>query len=103
MRALRGRLHRSRGEVFAEANRFLTDHTPAAAVLDVMLADGECHEAAKTLADRGVPFVVYTGLGIEGSDGAFAHGVIALKPTEPAELVRLIKGMTTGREQKMSA
>ncbi|WP_189526001.1 response regulator [Mesorhizobium sp. M7A.F.Ca.ET.027.03.2.1] len=80
-----------------EANRFLTDHTPAAAVLDVMLADGECHEAAKTLADRGVPFVVYTGLGIEGSEGAFAHGLTVLKPTEPAELVRLIKGITAGR------
>ncbi|MBM2712726.1 response regulator [Mesorhizobium caraganae] len=86
----------------SEANLFLTDHTPAAAVLDVRLSDGECLEAAKTLADLGVPFVIYTGLGVESSDGAFAHGLTVLKPTEPAEVVRLLKGMTAGRQQKMT-
>jgi CheY-like chemotaxis protein len=68
----------------SEANQFLKDHTPAAAVLDVRLPDGECHEAANTLADRGVPFVVYTGLGADDMHEAFAHGVTVVKPTEPA-------------------
>ena len=81
----------------SEANRFLKDHTPAAAVLDVRLPDGECHEAANTLADHAVPFVVYTGLGADDMHEAFAHGVTVLKPTEPAEVVRLLRTMTTGQ------
>lgn len=85
-----------------EAIRFLKGHTPAAVVLDVRLPDGECHEAAITLADHGVPFVVYTGLGAVDLHEAFAHGVTVLKPTEPAEVVRLLKAMATGRQQKMT-
>ena len=86
----------------SEANLFLNEHTPAAAVLDVSLSDGECHEAAKTLADLGVPFVVYTGLSVEASYGAFSHGTTVLKPTESAEVVRLLKAMTATQQQKMT-
>ncbi|MBT1159286.1 response regulator [Aminobacter anthyllidis] len=86
----------------SEANRFLENHTPAAAVLDVRLSDGDCYEAAKTLADRRVPFVVYTGLGVEGSHEAFSLGVTILKPTEPAEVARLLKAMTAGLHQRMA-
>lgn len=86
----------------SEANRFLENHTPAAAVLDVRLSDGECYEAAKTLADRRVPFVVYTGLGVEGSHETFSRGVTVLKPTEPAEVARLVKAMTAGLYQRMA-
>jgi len=86
----------------SEANRFLKDHMPAAAVLDVRLPDGECREAAKTLADHGVPFVVYTGLGADNIHEAFSHGLTVLKPTEPAEVVRLLRAITAARQQKMT-
>lgn len=59
----------------SQAKRFLADHTPAAAILDVRLSDGEAVDAAKTLAGRAVPFIVYSGLGLEETPEAFSSGV----------------------------
>ncbi|WP_181176060.1 response regulator [Mesorhizobium sp. B2-3-4] len=86
----------------AEANRFLKDHTPAAAVLDVRLPDGECHEAAITLADHGGTLRVIYRLGRGRYARSLCPWVTVLKPTEPAEVVRLLKAMATGRQQKMT-
>ncbi|MER8446531.1 response regulator [Mesorhizobium sp. M1066] len=84
------------------AARFLADHTPAAAVLDVRLSDGESVEAAKTLAGRAVPFVVYSGLGVEESHEAFSFGVTVMKPAESAEVVRVIREMIAGQQPRMT-
>lgn len=86
----------------SEAERFLADHTPAAAVLDVRLSDGESVGAASTLADRGVPFVVYSGLRPEESNEAFSHGVTVMKPAKPEELVRLVRELIAGQQPRMT-
>ncbi|WP_214474952.1 response regulator [Mesorhizobium sp. dw_380] len=86
----------------SEAARFLADHTPAASVLDVRLSDGESVEATKTLAGRGVPFVVYSGLGVEDSDEAFSLGVTVMKPAEPQEVVRLLRELIAGQQPRLT-
>ncbi|MER8904365.1 response regulator [Mesorhizobium sp. M0772] len=85
----------------SQAKRFLADHTPAAAILDVRLSDGEAVDAAKTLAARAVPFVVYSGLGVEETHEAFSPGVRVMKPAGPAEVIRALIAMTAG-QQKMT-
>ncbi|MER8570021.1 response regulator [Mesorhizobium sp. M0924] len=85
----------------SQAKRFLADHTPAAAILDVRLSDGETVDAAKTLAARAVPFVVYSGLGVEETHEAFSPGVRVMKPAGPAEVIRALIAMTAG-QQKMT-
>ncbi len=46
----------------AKALKWLDENTPELALLDVMLKDGPCLRLAQELKDRGVPFVVYSGL-----------------------------------------
>ncbi|ESZ65845.1 response regulator [Mesorhizobium sp. L103C131B0] len=83
----------------SQAKRFLADHTPAAAILDVRLSDGEAVDAAKTLAGRAVPFIVYSGLGLEETPEAFSSGVRVMKPAGPPEVVRALKAMTAGQQK----
>jgi DNA-binding response OmpR family regulator len=45
----------------ARALEWLRDNTPDAALLDVELADGSCTEVARTLHQRGVPLVFFSG------------------------------------------
>jgi DNA-binding response OmpR family regulator len=51
-------------EVFpsaAEALAWLATHTPTVAVLDYTLQDGPCTTLTGVLAERGIPFVIYSG------------------------------------------
>ena len=86
----------------SEAERFLAAHTPAAAVLDVRLSDGESVEAARTLVGRDVPFVIYSGLSLEESEEAFSLGVTVMKPAEPEQLVRLIRELIVGQQPRIT-
>jgi DNA-binding response OmpR family regulator len=45
----------------ADALEWLETATPDLAILDYKLNDGSCVELARTLRERGVPFVVYSG------------------------------------------
>jgi DNA-binding response OmpR family regulator len=45
----------------ADTMLWLRTDTPDIAVLDTLLKDGSCHEVARTLAERNVPFVIYSG------------------------------------------
>jgi DNA-binding NtrC family response regulator len=51
-------------EVFvstAEARAWLATHTPTVAVLDYSLKDGPCTTLTGVLAERNIPFVIYSG------------------------------------------
>jgi DNA-binding NtrC family response regulator len=51
-------------EVFpsaAEARAWLATHTPTVAVLDYTLQDGPCTTLTGVLAERGIPFIIYSG------------------------------------------
>jgi DNA-binding response OmpR family regulator len=41
---------------------WIETHTPAMVILDVQLRDGPCTGLARTLADRGVPVLIYYGV-----------------------------------------
>jgi DNA-binding NtrC family response regulator len=45
----------------AAALEWLATNTPTVAVLDYTLKDGPCTFLARVLAERGIPFVIYSG------------------------------------------
>ena len=45
----------------AEALAWLTTNTPTVAVLDYSLRDGPCTTLTGVLAQRGIPFIIYSG------------------------------------------
>jgi DNA-binding NtrC family response regulator len=45
----------------AEALEWLATNTPAIAILDYALKDGPCITLVRTLEERGIPFVIYSG------------------------------------------
>ena len=45
----------------AEASEWLGSHTPTVAILDFSLRDGPCTTLARSLQERGLPFVIYSG------------------------------------------
>jgi DNA-binding response OmpR family regulator len=44
-----------------EALDWLATHTPTIAILDYSLKDGPCITLIRTLQERGIPFVIYSG------------------------------------------
>jgi DNA-binding response OmpR family regulator len=44
-----------------EALAWLADQTPDLAIVDYMLRDGSCTALTRTLRERGVPFVIFSG------------------------------------------
>ena len=64
------------------------DEKLSAAVLDHMLSDGESSPLCKRLEERGLPFVVYSGVG--NMDGPCALGTQVTKPQKPSVLVSLV-------------
>jgi CheY-like chemotaxis protein len=79
----------------AEALRALRGMTPAAAVIDVELADGACTRLAGVLRDRGILTVVVTGLRVSSPPPEFADAIWLLKPLPFDALARQLDGMTS--------
>ena len=67
----------------------------SAAILDHGLQDGDSTKLCERLADRGIPFVIYSGYG--RLDGACSKGVKVDKPVHPAFLVTTVDGILKGR------
>jgi Zn-dependent M16 (insulinase) family peptidase len=64
------------------------DERLSAAVLDHKLSDGESSPLCKRLEERGLPFVVYSGVG--KLNGPCALGTQVTKPEKPSVLVSLV-------------
>jgi DNA-binding response OmpR family regulator len=77
----------------ADAQQWLSTHTPSIAVVDPHLRDGMCIEVIRTLTERKVPFVVHSGERPEDAeeDNGFHKGHWVAKPSEPEALVAAIK------------
>ncbi|WP_105385708.1 response regulator [Neorhizobium alkalisoli] len=75
-----------------DAQAWLVDESPNAAVVDVFLRDGECVEIAETLVKRNIPFVVHSAHS-QPSDihTVFLNGQWIPKPADPAELLHAIR------------
>ena len=73
------------------------DQNLSAAVLDHVLSDGDSSPLCRRLEERGLPFVVYSGLG--KLDGPCALGAQVAKPEKPAVLVSMVAELINGRPQ----
>lgn len=74
----------------ADGLRWLNNHTPELALLDVLLKDGPCLELARLLKRRGVPFAIYSGLKPEGAPPEFGEAPWLEKPVSRADLARVL-------------
>ena len=72
----------------ADALRWLEDNRPDVAIVDPRVNDGVCTDVVEALSTAQVPFIVYSGAGVEdNASEAFSHGEWLTKPTMP-ELLR---------------
>jgi len=76
-----------------QAEDYLAENRPDAAVLDVSLPDGDCTNVAEKLFDQGVPFVVHTGALIDSVDPVFQLGELVPKPADAEVIVDRIRSM----------
>jgi DNA-binding NtrC family response regulator len=78
-----------------DAASWLQTNTPNIGILDPRLKDGFCNSIAKTLIDRHIPFVVYSGTLPDIDDAAeqiFRQGTWLTKPSEPSAILSAIRG-----------
>jgi DNA-binding NtrC family response regulator len=66
----------------------------SAAVVDYALSDGDSSGICKRIAQRNIPFIVYTGY--DNLDGAFRHGVHVRKPASLRALVTTLRHLIGG-------
>ncbi|MBW8788607.1 response regulator [Rhizobium leguminosarum] len=71
------------------AEEWLTANDPDLVVMDIELTDGVAGAIARSLRDRNIPFIVYTGAQRKMHPDAlsFSEGVWLEKPCEPATLL----------------
>ena len=74
------------------------DEKLSAAVLDHILPDGESSPLCKRLEERGLPFVVYSGIG--DMHGPCALGTQVTKPENPSVLVSMVAKLLEGNAKK---
>lgn len=81
---------------------YLQDTTPDAALVDLHLQDGISREVVSILHERGVPFVVYSGMPClpEEHGQIYLEGQWLQKPATPEQLVAAINECLNKREVK---
>ena len=70
----------------ADALQLIESAAPDAAIVDLVLADGESYAAANDLARRGIPFLILTGTTVDERYNGQAAAVLS-KPIEHDQLV----------------
>ena len=69
-----------------DADQWLKANTPTLAIIDPQLRDGYCTGVARTLSDRSVPFILYSGYCSADLHIEFKAGILLPKPAEPEKL-----------------
>jgi DNA-binding NtrC family response regulator len=89
-------------EVFpsaAEARAWLATHTPTVAVLGYTLQDGPCTTLTGILAERGIPFIIYSGRKRSVAPRQLHHVPWISKPCDRevllAALTRVVPALST--------
>ncbi len=68
----------------------------SAAVLDVTLADGTAAPVIERLVDRGIPFIIQSGVGLPPELASrFPDITVLIKPTTPAVLIAKLALLTS--------
>ena len=73
----------------------------SAAIIDHALQDGDSSQLCERLAERGIPFVVYSGYSRGQLDVACHRGFVVDKPAHPALLVATVQGLLKGRQSDL--
>lgn len=71
----------------AETLDYLSRHTPAAAIVDVILKDATCDALADLLREMNIPFLVHSGTSPRHLGEALETAPWLEKPAKPAVLV----------------
>lgn len=87
----------------AEALEYLSGHEPAAALLDVVLLDGTSEFLASALLDRGIPYVVHSGVAPRDLDGLLGLAPWVEKPSRPAALVAALDALLPDHRYRSAA
>jgi DNA-binding response OmpR family regulator len=83
----------------ADALSWLETNTPDLAVLDTVLQDASCHEVARALASRTVPFLIYSGHRQDRELLAEFHHVRWIeKPVPPSVLIEECQQLLVGSD-----
>lgn len=82
----------------AEADNWLSEHSPDLAIIDPHLKDDLSASAIRILVDRDIPFIVYSGDGSSAieQDAIFEKGVWLSKPCLPEALFETIAASYRG-------
>jgi DNA-binding response OmpR family regulator len=81
------------------ALEWLQTATPDAAILDAALRDGPCREIAQELGNRAVPFLIYSGYGLDQEFlAAFHHVTWIEKPVPPSALVQACQELLVSQD-----
>lgn len=75
-----------------EALRWLGSNRPAAVVLDLFLADGDCFPVLERVSGARIPAIVYSGTEqpADWAQGNFADIAWIEKPADPANVASLL-------------
>jgi DNA-binding NtrC family response regulator len=82
----------------ADAIRWLSLHTPMAALIDIELKDGTCTGVASLLNERNVPFVVYSGSIRNDAPEIFKKGAWVPKPSDNSVVVNAVREAVDERD-----
>jgi DNA-binding response OmpR family regulator len=69
-----------------DADEWLKANTPTLAIVHPHLRDGYCTDTARTLSDRSVPFILYSGSSSADLHADFKTGILLPKPADPEKL-----------------
>lgn len=75
----------------SDAIAWLADHTPSAAILDIHLKDGPCHDVTRQLETQAVPFLVSSGSARADAEEIFLRGTWVAKPCDPDLMIEAVK------------
>jgi DNA-binding response OmpR family regulator len=82
------------------ADRFLSERDADVAVIDLQLRDGFCHNVARALVDRSIPFIVHSGsneIGENSDHEIFTKGRLLPKPADLRELAAIALSLATDK------
>ncbi len=80
----------------AVALEWLKGNSPEVAVIDALLKDGLCSDLARELWRRGIPFVVYSGLGQHVAPPAFKGMPWIEKPSPFSTIFEAVRAVQQG-------
>lgn len=78
----------------ADALKTIQMNQPDVAILDIEVLDGSTAPVADLLRSKSIPFILYTGSGVEGAQASFRGAKFIEKPACDADLVGAVRALT---------